>query len=648
METTSTPRLAELLQRKNVLLDVGERLRQLAVEARDPTSAQVLEDFLSRFRRTRFLVLVVGDFKSGKSTLVNALIGRKLCPVKATPRTAKVTRVSSTLEQGGGEEVEITYLKDRPPERVPLRTAHLEDLVAVNGASTDAVELIDVHINPGDTLLRHPLRLVDTPGLGSIEKEHSAITRDYVQHADVILFVFSASKPITEAERAFLLLNRSLSDRVLYVVNQIDRVEGEEDEVLEYVRDGLRREVLASGALAPVVLPVSGRRALESEADRAKSGLPELVTAIETHLAEKPFAGLLRTICNQQLQVCAALRDQTAMALGALETASKSADAFLPALESLRNELRKHADEQRSLRRAAEARVVELQTQIPALGQRLRQLVFEALSQWVHGCATEAVCKEHLPAFLAVTLTNIVENLDREVNSATVGISNAALGDLGRIFDSMEKRAKEVLSPATKFDPSSKGRVGRGVAALSGLSAFAEQMGGQQGGYGAATAALKTALGPSPEVRLLSIGAALSLIVAALGGPVSWLFAGVASVVATFFGWLHSSSWRERVIEGVMERVDAEVLPGVDRALQESLATFGATLSSEITDRSAAVLNRLLAVTDDVSREVLRVGAQRDAERRRLSAQGKQLEAIDAELARFRTGPGDVDSEGPT
>src|SRR4051812_21388852 len=133
MDPNPSQPLADLLNRKTALLETGERLRQLAVSGRDPTSAQVLDDFLERFRRTRFLVLVVGDFKSGKSTLVNALIGRKLCPVKATPRTAKVTRVSSVSQPNGPEEVEISYVLDRPKERVPLQESTLDDLVAVRG-----------------------------------------------------------------------------------------------------------------------------------------------------------------------------------------------------------------------------------------------------------------------------------------------------------------------------------------------------------------------------------------------------------------------------------------------------------------------------------------------------------------------------------
>lgn len=632
MTTTPSHRLDDLLQRKQALLDTGKRLRELAATGGDPNSAQVLDDFLARFRDTRFLVLVVGDFKSGKSTLVNALIGKKLCPVRATPRTAKVTRICSTNDPKGAEEVEIAYLLDRPKERRALSETSLDDLVAVKGATTDSVQLVDVFMNPSDTLLRFPLRLVDTPGLGSIEKEHTATTRDYVQHADVIVFVISASKAMTEAERAFLLLNRTLLARTIFVVNQIDRVEGEEDEVLRYVSEGLVREVLPPDAPKPNLYPVSGQKALEAAPASESSGVPRLVEAIEQHLAERPFAELLKTICEQQTQVCGALRAQTSLAMGAHETASQSADALLPALDSLRHELMRFNTEHVATRINATNSVEQLHAQVPALTDQLRRLVSERIKSWVNACKTEDDCKRGLPAFLALDLTNAVEQLNREFSARTAVISEAALGDLSRIFNKMEVRTRAVLTRGTPVDV---GGFGRGVAALSGLSAFAEHMGGPQGGYGAATAAMSAALGPSPEVRLLSIGAALSLIIAALGGPVSWLFAGLTSVLATFFGWRHSSSWRERVVERVIEKLDRETLPSVTAALQESLANFATTLSDEIVSRSNAVLNRLLLVVDQVTTELQRGRAERDAERARLAIQLEELDRVAAELVTF-------------
>lgn len=632
MKTKPSERLAELLERKEALLVLGERLRKLAVGANDPTSAQVLDDFLERFRRTRFLVLVVGDFKAGKSTLVNALIGRRLCPVKATPRTAKVTRVSSTSEPTGPEQVEITYIKDRPVQRVALGETNLEDLVAVKGVSTDAVQLVDVYINPGASLLRFPIRLVDTPGLGSSEKEHSAITSDYVRHADVVLFVFTASKPMSEPERAFLLMNRVLLDRVVFVVNQIDRVEGEEEDVLDYLREGLGRDVLPTDSPPAKLFPVSGRKALEASTHGA-SGMPELVTAIEAHLADRPFIGLLRSITEQQGQVCAALHGQASMAQGALSTASRSADALRPALVDLRRDLQQQSQEHLTINADATRRIGNLQERLGELTGQLREQVVKRVRQWVLAC-TEAECKDGLPSFLARDLTNAVQFLDDKFNIDTAAISEGTLRSCGELFRNMELRARAVLIPAAAVGTSG-GHVGRGVAALSGLSAFAEQMGTPEGGYGAATAAVQAALGPSTEVRLLSLGAAVSLIVAALGGPVSWIFVGAASLIATFFGWRHSTGWRERVIARVTDKVDSEILPNVEAALQQSLATFAATLGSEVSERSAAVLARLLGIVDTVARDIERVGLERESERARLDQQLADLAAVTAELNSF-------------
>jgi len=193
-----------------------------------------------------FLVVVVGEFNSGKSALINALVGRVVLPEGVTPTTAQITIVRY------GEEARTTALERN---------------------------LVEVTV-PVD-LLRE-LHVVDTPGTNAILREHEAITEAFVPRSDLVIFVTSADRPFTETERAFLERLRDWGKKVLVVVNKIDILGREEDveEVVRFVRDSSLRLL----GLAPEVFPVSARAAQRARQGDAAAGASSRFGALEAHL----------------------------------------------------------------------------------------------------------------------------------------------------------------------------------------------------------------------------------------------------------------------------------------------------------------------------------------------------------------------------
>jgi hypothetical protein len=409
----------------------------------------------------------------------------------------------------------------------------------------------------------------------------------------------------------------------------MDRVSGEEEDVLEYLREGLQREILPDGA-TPILHPVSGSLALGSE--REESGVPKLIVEIERHLAAKPIANLLATIGQQQQQVCSALQNQLQLSDAAIDTANQSSDELRPALAALERDLQTSGNPQAIRTRAAQE-VAQVQDGILGLSSRLRKEVLNRCKAWVDRCTSEGECRQGLPAFFAHDLTNAVQLLDAAFASETSRISATTLSSCAELFQSLEDKARVVLAPRMGVRVS-RGEVGRGVAALSGMAAFAEQMGTPQGGFGVASKAVAAALGPSSEVRLLSLGAAVSFIVAALGGPVSWLFAGAASLVATFFGLTYSTGWRRRVLDRVTDRLDEEILPNLEAALRENLESFAATLDSEVVSRTTSVRERLLGIVGAVALDLEAAGNENQARRRHLRELLGKLDKVAASLAK--------------
>ncbi len=191
-----------------------------------------------------FLVVVVGEYNSGKSSLVNALIGEPILATGVVPTTDRITLVCYGDERG--------------------RAAPDENLLE----------------------LRHPtpflrdVNLVDTPGTNSLTQAHQRIVEDYIPNADLILFVTSTDRPLSESERQFLSLIRGRWKRSLvFVLNKVDLVKPAElTQIVDYIR------LHAGRALgeAPRIFPVSVRLAEDtaggprSAEARAKSGLADV------------------------------------------------------------------------------------------------------------------------------------------------------------------------------------------------------------------------------------------------------------------------------------------------------------------------------------------------------------------------------------
>jgi len=174
-----------------------------------------------------FLLVVVGEFNSGKSAFINALLGARVLREGVTPTTAVITRVRyapSPNERREGPLLEVGYPLD---------------------------------------LLRD-VAVVDTPGTNAIVREHEEITSHFVPRADLVLFVTSADRPFTETERVFMERIRTWGKKVVVVLNKIDLLAKDQvAEQMEFVRQGVERLL----GFRPEVFPVSARLALAAKDD---------------------------------------------------------------------------------------------------------------------------------------------------------------------------------------------------------------------------------------------------------------------------------------------------------------------------------------------------------------------------------------------
>ena len=147
-----------------------------------------------RFREPHVRVVVLGEFKKGKSTLINALVGAEICPADDDVPTAVPTIVHHA-------EVEVAVAvqmgEDGTSVRSPVATGDLAELVT--GASGED-PTVTVEVGLPRRLLSLGLQLVDTPGVGGLVSAHAAATRSVAASADAVLFVTDALQELTAPE----------------------------------------------------------------------------------------------------------------------------------------------------------------------------------------------------------------------------------------------------------------------------------------------------------------------------------------------------------------------------------------------------------------------------------------------------------------
>ncbi len=205
-----------------------------------------------------FLLVVVGEFNSGKSAFINALLDAEVSAEGVTPTTDRITLLRFGEEPADKERRDGVLEKSYPNE-----------------------------------FLRE-IAIVDTPGTNAIIRHHEELSRGFVPRSDLVLFVTSAERPLTESERGYLELIRDWGKKVVLIVNKADLLQGADaaDEVRSFVQGGIRS---ALGLTPPVFLvsALVARKAkaatstIESDALLSASGFAEMESYVTDLLDEE-------------------------------------------------------------------------------------------------------------------------------------------------------------------------------------------------------------------------------------------------------------------------------------------------------------------------------------------------------------------------
>jgi len=242
---------------EHILQQERQQLARLEVAIARLDAPASDRDIIARARQqldSLFLLTVIGEFNSGKSAFINALLRGAYLIEGVTPTTSQVAIIA------WGPETRITQ-QEPHLQRLQLPIDWLKDI-----------------------------NIVDTPGVNVVIQQHQELTESFIPRADLVLFVASADRPFSKSEREFLTFVRDWGKKIIFIINKLDILPNEEavEQVIAYVHEQAR-ELLG---LAPQIFPVSVRWAQEARFNPDRPGADQLLAAsrfqpLETYILQR-------------------------------------------------------------------------------------------------------------------------------------------------------------------------------------------------------------------------------------------------------------------------------------------------------------------------------------------------------------------------
>lgn len=318
-------------------------------QGQTPTAAAYLTEAVEKLRTNAFLLAVVGEYSTGKSSLLNVLLDQ-LDPEEKSPKPTGLlpTQVNATTAA-----ITILQAGEKVTVEVRLRDGHIHEVLpeelARFVASPNAMEVIlrrlgvgrmenlseqveEVRIWCPSPLLQEGIRIVDTPGLGSVYTRHREVTTHFIPRADAVLFLTSTSAPLGESEKTFLQYVVGFTQKFFFVQTMRDQGDREErgEPIYRRVERQTRQhleEVLEHADFPYFV--VSARDAAiafrQNDPERkARSGIPVLREALERFLVEQRGAPRLQQQIRASLYVLDLLDLRARNLLEDLETSPEA------------------------------------------------------------------------------------------------------------------------------------------------------------------------------------------------------------------------------------------------------------------------------------------------------------------------------------
>jgi len=264
------------VSRSEELASTLRELQTIIDASASPSLVRRIDEELHKIAENQFYIAVFGQFKRGKTTFLNAVLGEELLPVGILPVTSAVT----LIRYGAEKRVVVHLADDTKAEIIP---SALDGYVSEEKNPRNAKRVRQVEITHPAEILREGMVLVDTPGIGSIHEHNTQVSVEFVPRIDAAILVVSADPPITQAENMLLHDIRKHTREIRIILNKTDLLSpSQRDEILQFTREvvGWSRDdaglnVVALSALLALKGRLTGNRELVRQ-----SGIEDVESAL--------------------------------------------------------------------------------------------------------------------------------------------------------------------------------------------------------------------------------------------------------------------------------------------------------------------------------------------------------------------------------
>lgn len=270
------------------LVDWAKSLRDILKTREDEYGVEQIDVAIEEFLQDRFTIAVIGKAKRGKSTLLNAMLGRKddlIAPTDKLPASNAITKIFYDED----ENAEVVFQDGSPSEDIGFES--IKDYVTEEYNPKNRKNVACVNVSGPFPGLERDLALVDTPGADSLHEHHDALLHEFIPNADAVIFLVSARMPIDEKEKELLRRLKSADvKKVFFAINRIDELSSAD---LQQAVQHNGSELGKVGISVSKIHEISALRAFNG--DFAASGLASLASEMQKFLAEHKG----RVICER-------------------------------------------------------------------------------------------------------------------------------------------------------------------------------------------------------------------------------------------------------------------------------------------------------------------------------------------------------------
>ncbi len=236
--------LTRIEAQRRTALGVLDQLTEQARAFELPAPPEALGRYRQRLADNTYRVLVVGEAKRGKSSFINALIGRPILPTDVDIATSQVFLVSRAAREAYRLRFEDDSAQDITAAELPRYGSQV--LADVEGTPRLDQIIRWIEVDAPATFLPDGVSLLDTPGLGSLYAAHSQITQRFLPHADAVVFVLDSSQPIGQPDLETIAAILAVTPNLFFIQTRIDQFRKEQWQALQARNEQVLHERFAA------------------------------------------------------------------------------------------------------------------------------------------------------------------------------------------------------------------------------------------------------------------------------------------------------------------------------------------------------------------------------------------------------------------